>query len=96
MKPPEDNLRLEHPAVSAPRLLDRSFILLRFTLIIATCYLLIAEYGARSVPLALVAMMIVVLVSNLGALAIPAAQLRAPWFIAATIEGPVATLRRQA
>ena len=87
MKPPEDNLRLEHPAVSAPRLLDRSFILLRFTLIIATCYLLIAEYGARSVPLALVAMMIVVLVSNLGALAIPAAQLRAPWFIAATIVG---------
>ncbi len=85
MKTPEDNHWLERPAVSAPRLLDRSFILLRFTLIIATSYLLIAEFGTRSVPPALVAMMIVVLLSNLGAIAIPAARLRAPWFIAATI-----------
>ena len=66
-------------------MMDRSFILLRFTLIIATGYLLIAEFGPRSIPVALMVLLAVVAVSNLGALALPARWLRSPWLVAGTI-----------
>ena len=66
---------------------DRVFILLRFTLIIATSYLLLAEFGPRSVPAGLMALMAVVLLSNIGALALPAEWLRSPILIAAAILG---------
>jgi signal transduction histidine kinase len=77
----------EHPVVSVSGVVDRSFILLRFTLIIATSYLLIAEFGAKSIPVPLLLMMAVVLASNIGALRMTAERLRSPWFIGVTIVG---------
>lgn len=77
----------ETSSVSISSVVDRSFILLRFTLIIATGYLLIAEFGPRSIPMPLVAMLVVVLLTNVGALMLPAERLRSPWLIGAAVTG---------
>ncbi|MFV2072546.1 MAG: sensor histidine kinase [Thermoanaerobaculales bacterium] len=77
----------ENPAGSVSPVMDRAFILLRFTLIIATSYLLLAEFGPRSVPHALTALMAVVLLSNIGALAVPTKWLQSPLLIAIAILG---------
>ena len=83
----EESPGLDFPKVSVSSVVDRSFIMLRFTLIIATSYLLIAEFGARSIPGPLIAMMAVVLISNLCALGLSGERLRSPWFIGSTIVG---------
>jgi len=67
--------------------MDRAFILLRFTLIIATSYLLLAELGPGSVPKALLFLMAVVFLTNVGALALPAEWLRSPALIGAAVVG---------
>ncbi len=72
-------------AGSGSPIMDRSFILLRFTLIIATSYLLIAEFGSRSVPAPLMVLLVVVILSNVCALGLPVRVLHSPWLIAVTV-----------
>ena len=67
--------------------MDRAFILLRFTLIIATSYLLLAELGPGSVPPTLLFLLALVFLTNLGALALPSNWLRSPALIGAAVVG---------
>jgi PAS domain S-box-containing protein len=65
----------------------RAFILLRFTLIIATGYLLVAQRGPASIPMTLVVLLGVVLASNVAALRLPQRWLESPRFTGTVIVG---------
>ena len=87
MKSAADSPIADKVANAGSPMMDRSFILLRFTLIIATSYLLIAEFGPLSVPVPLLVLMVIVIASNLAGLMLPSGLLRSPWLIAGTIIG---------
>lgn len=74
-------------ATAASMTMDRGFILLRFTLIIATTSLLLVEMRPTSIPPLLLILMAVALLSNVALLALPVENLRSPWVIGATIVG---------
>jgi len=76
-------------SLAAP-LVDRLFILLRFTLIIATSCLLLVEVHPTSIPPLLLLVMALVLVSNIAFLAMPPERLRSPIVVGAAILGDTA------
>jgi PAS domain S-box-containing protein len=74
----------------ASSLKDRGFILLRFTLIIATSCLLLVEIQPTEIPPTLLLLMVAALLSNIALLALPAPRLRSPLVIGAAILGDTA------
>jgi signal transduction histidine kinase len=58
----------------------RAFLLLRYTLIIATAYLLLVEEGLRLPPLFSILLVVLALASNVAIASLPTRTLRAPYF----------------
>ena len=88
MAPHENDHGPERPAVSvSPPMMDRAFILLRFTLIIATSSMLLVVVGPSSIPVYLMMLMGGALLSNIALLAMPVKRLRSPLVVGAAILG---------
>jgi len=58
----------------------RAFLLLRYTLIIATAYLLLVEEGLRPPPVLSILLVVLALASNVAIASLPARTLRTPYF----------------
>ena len=63
----------------------RAFLLLRYTLIIATAYLLLVEEGMRPPPVLSILLIVLALASNVAIASLPARTLRTPYFGSAII-----------
>ncbi len=87
-----------HSSLRSPKQLGRfrSFIFLRFTLIIATSYLLLSELEFEALPVFLANILLLVFASNLALLAVPVRLIESPLFTGAVlIADTICTIKQE-